>query len=187
MVKNSITFSTLRHAQTTHNKNNLFTGWYNTDLTPEGIKQASILNLQPYNSIITSKHTRCIDTVTQAKATKYETDCRLNEVCLGELQGQSKTNISEYKDNPLDYTPLGGESYRMAYYRVVSLLFELYYRLQLKPQINYLLCTSSGIIRIIKALEYKPLAQDFHQIKTANCIITKHTLNINDFYYLAKL
>jgi len=188
MTKKAITFYSLRHAETTYNESKLFTGWHDPLLSNKGIQQASILNLTSYNYIISSQHSRCKHTLEKAGVdSSFDIDCRLNEICLGELEGLPINNIEGYKNSPLDYAPPKGESYRLAYYRILSLLFELYYRIQLKADLKCLLCTSSGIIRIIKALEYKPLIQDFHNIKTDNCTITKHTLDIDDFYYLSKL
>lgn len=185
MNKISITFYTLRHAITTYNENKLFTGWHNPTLSNTGIEQAKRLNLSNY-SIISSDHQRCIQTLQYANITDFDVDCRLREVNLGVYSGKPIHNIKEYQLHPLDYSPPKGESYRLAYYRLSSLLFELFYRLSISPSANYLLCTSSGIIRILKALEYKPLLEDFHSLKTKNCYISKHTLNVNDFYYLSK-
>lgn len=183
----TFTFYSLRHAQTTYNLNKLFTGFHDPLLTPEGSHLASSLDLSPFDFFLSSKLQRCSQTLLASGITYFETDCRLNEICLGELQGQSISNIQGYIDSPLDYSPLGGESYRLASYRIISLLFELFYRLSVFPHSKYLLCTSSGIIRILKSLEYKPKIEDFHSIKTPNCQITKHTLNLSDVYYLSKL
>lgn len=185
-MSTKITFYSLRHAQTLDNVAKVFTGWRNPELTTEGYAQASRLNLQGY-TIISSPFTRCIETVKLGGGVEYDLDCRLREVCLGQLEGQSYQDIPEYKTNPLDLTPIAGESYRLAYYRIAALLFELFYRLQVKPETKYLLCTSSGIIRILKALEKKPMLEDFHSLKTANCELTTHCLGLQDFYYMTKL
>lgn len=182
----SITFYTLRHAETTYNQTKLFTGWHDPLLSDSGISQAQSLNLSQY-SILSSDHQRCLDTLRYAKINHFETDCRLREVKLGIYEGKPIQNIEGYTSQPLDYCPPDGESFRLAYYRILSLLFELTYRLSIDSSKKYLLCTSSGIIRILKALERKPNITDFHFIKTPNSQISIHNLTIEDYYYLSKV
>lgn len=185
MNKNSITFYTLCPAISTYNKDNLVIGWHNPPLANEGILQAKRLNLFGYD-IISSDQLYCTQTIQAAGISEYEIDCRLRDIKLGSYEGQSINYIKELELNPLDYYPPNGESYRLAYYRLSSLLFELFYRLQVKPDTRYLLCTDKNIIRILKTLEFKPSIEDFLLLTTNNCHISRHNLSIADFYYLSK-
>ncbi len=127
-----------RHGQTFDNKENIFSGFRQTDLTPEGIEEAKGVGEQLKNEKVTkayqsdlirSKHT--LELVLNGWHEKVEiiTDVRIKERDYGDLTGKSKTEVE--KQNPEQYKlwhrsydvpPPNGESIKMVEDRVLSFL-----------------------------------------------------------------
>lgn len=92
----------LRHGQSTWNKLNLFTGWHDVPLSPQGEEEADAAGRTlresgiSFNVVYTSLLTRAIETNRRALVTLGQTnlpiitDWRLNERHYGSLQGLDK-------------------------------------------------------------------------------------------------
>ena len=93
-----------RHGQTYYNKYHIFTGWKDSRLTPNGVKQAKIVAKKLKNKKIdvayTSDLSRCKDTLKQVL--KYHPECkqkiidwRLRERSYGKLEGHHHSKLIE--------------------------------------------------------------------------------------------
>jgi 2,3-bisphosphoglycerate-dependent phosphoglycerate mutase len=130
-----------RHGETFDNREKIFSGFRQSDLTPQGIEEAKEigekLKAEPvtkaYQSdLIRSQHT--LDLVLNGwhKNVEIITDARIKERDYGDLTGQSKTAVE--KENPGQYklwhrsyevAPPNGESIAMVEVRVLSFLNEM--------------------------------------------------------------
>jgi 2,3-bisphosphoglycerate-dependent phosphoglycerate mutase len=112
----------VRHGQSLWNKQNLFSGWTDVDLTPEGIEEAQLMGQKlktkgfVFNRAYTSVLKRAIITLdiileemgqSEIPVTR---DWRLNERHYGKLQGKSKVDILD----ELSWEQL--HNYRRGYY-----------------------------------------------------------------------
>lgn len=132
-----------RHGQTTDNKDMIFSGWRDVDLTEEGIKQAEILADKLKNKkidmLIASDQIRAIHTLEiaisknkGAKNLEIHTDKRIKERGYGDLEGSSKLEM-KLKDPELtkkyrrsfDTPPPNGESIGMVAKRVAEFCDEI--------------------------------------------------------------
>ena len=130
----------IRHGQTTDNKEQIFSGKRDVDLTEEGIEEAKRIGEELKNEKITkayqsgqlrSKHT--LNLVLNGYHPKIQifTDARIRERDYGDLTGQSKTEL-EKKDpenyklwhRSYDVPPPGGESIKDVEVRVMDFLNE---------------------------------------------------------------
>lgn len=129
-----------RHGQTEDNKNNIFSGWRDSDLTPEGIKEAEEIAeklkdepvTKSYESdLIRSKHTLEI-VLRPHPNTPIIEDPRIKERNYGNLQGTSKIELKE-KDpenfalwhRSYNGTPPNGESIEDVEKRVYEFLHDM--------------------------------------------------------------
>lgn len=125
-----------RHGQTEDNANFIFSGWRETKLTQEGIKQAEILadkikNIK-FDRLVSSPQVRAVETMKIAmsknessKNLKIETDERIKERSYGDYTGKSKLEIQIENPEKLveirrsyDFVPPNGESIEMVCNRV---------------------------------------------------------------------
>ena len=127
-----------RHGQTFDNKENIFSGFRQTDLTPEGIEEAKGVGEQLKNEkatkayqsdLIRSKHTLELVLNGWHENVEIITDARIKERDYGDLAGKSKTetekqNPEQYKlwHRSYDVPPPGGESIRDVEKRVLEFL-----------------------------------------------------------------
>lgn len=127
-----------RHGETFDNKNRTFSGFRNTDLTPEGIEEAKGIGEKLKNEKVTkayqsdqirSKHT--LELVLNGFHQNVEiiTDPRIKERDYGNLTGKNKDELA--KIDPKDYAlwhrsydtpPPGGESIKDVEVRVLAFL-----------------------------------------------------------------
>ena len=130
-----------RHAQTTDNKEGIFSGRRDPDLTPEGIEEAKKIRdvlknekvTKAYTSpLIRSKHTLEIVLEPHERTELVVADPRLRERDYGDLTGKSKEQTAKLypKEYPLwhrgyDTPPPGGESLKEVEERVLDFLKEL--------------------------------------------------------------
>ena len=129
-----------RHAETTDNSNNIFSGWRNPDLTSKGFLQAKEIAKQLEHEKIDYAFTshllrakRTLEIVLKPHLNvPVFIDDRLIERCYGTLQGKSKTAIAD--DNPkwfakvhrgYDFPPPKGESMKMVESRTLSFVAQL--------------------------------------------------------------
>lgn len=134
-----------RHGQTEDNKNNIFSGWRQSDLTPEGIKEAEAIGEKLknekvtrayYSDLIRSKHTLDI-VLTHHQNTLTIEDPRIKERDYGELTGTNKIELKEKDPKNFELwhrsysvAPPGGESIERVEERVMPFLEELMQRVQ---------------------------------------------------------
>jgi 2,3-bisphosphoglycerate-dependent phosphoglycerate mutase len=131
-----------RHGQTYFNRDKRFTGWLDSKLTPEGIRQANKIAEKLKNKKIdvafVTRLSRSKDTM--KAVLKYHPECKtiivndkMIERSYGKLQGLHHTTIiAKYGKERFDkwhraydYPPPGGESVKMVEKRVLSFIKEL--------------------------------------------------------------
>lgn len=130
-----------RHGQTVDNKDHTFSGWRQTDLTPEGIEEAKGIGEKLKNERVTkayqsdllrSKHTLELVLNGFHEGVQVITDPRIKERDYGNLTGMNKDEVQ--KQNPEQYelwhrsydvTPPGGESIQMVEKRVLEFLQDI--------------------------------------------------------------
>jgi len=130
-----------RHGQTTDNKENIFSGWRQSDLTPEGIEEAKQIGEKLKNEKITkaycsdlirSKHTLDLVLDHYHNQVPVIVDPRIKERDYGELTGKSK--IQTQKEQPekyqlwhrsYDVAPPGGESIKNVEKRVMPFIEDM--------------------------------------------------------------
>lgn len=123
----------VRHGQTTFNAARLVSGSRpDIQLTPAGKSQARLLaQLEgPYDLAISSSLPRAIATLDIAieaglDVASVSVDSRLNERCLGVLEGHPFQDVPEYRLGDLTYAPKGGESYLSVTQRILSFLVDM--------------------------------------------------------------
>lgn len=127
-----------RHGQTFDNKENIFSGFRQTDLTPEGIEESKRIGEKLKNEKVTkayqsdlirSQHTLELVLNGRHEGVEIITDARIKERDYGDLTGKSKIEVE--KQNPEQYKlwhrsyevpPPNGESIVMVDERVLSFL-----------------------------------------------------------------
>ena len=129
-----------RHGQTAYNRNNIFTGWADSELTDEGIKECEqiaeeLKDVRPTKAY-TSDLKRAQDTLYIVLGSRKDVpvviDERIKERGYGELTHKSKVEIARQypKEYPLwhrsyDIPPPGGESMQVVEKRVFAFLDEI--------------------------------------------------------------
>lgn len=143
-----------RHGESLSNAKNLITGTQDVALSNKGMYQAVQLGLKlddHYDLTISSTLRRARQTLDIALSTSNTTvtrsmyDCRLNERCMGVLEGQPQRFITEYATGNLDYAPTGGDSYRVITERIDAFLKDL----EAQNVDKVLLSTHVGPMRIL--------------------------------------
>ena len=129
-----------RHAETTDNSREIFSGWRDPDLTENGLRQAIEISEQLKHEKIdyafTSHLKRARKTLEIVLKTHLGvpvfTDDRLIERCYGLLQGKSKKKIAMERPEwfakvhrGYDFSPPDGESLKMVEKRTLSFLAQL--------------------------------------------------------------
>lgn len=127
-----------RHGQTFDNKEHIFSGFRQSDLTPEGVEEAKGIGEKLKNEKVTkayqsdlirSKHTLELVLNGYHEGVEVITDPRIKERDYGNLTGLNKDEVE--KQNPgqyklwhrsYDVPPPGGESIEMVEKRVLSFL-----------------------------------------------------------------
>lgn len=150
-----------RHGETFDNRDHIFSGWRDSDLTPEGIEEARRIGIELKNEKITkayqsdqirSKHT--LDLVLNGYHPGVEiiTDPRIKERDYGDLTGLNKDEIEakepeNYKlwHRSYDTPPPNGESIKDVEARVIPFLDEL--KKTLKPDDVVLISAHGNSIR----------------------------------------
>ena len=130
-----------RHGQTFDNKEKIFSGFRQTDLTPEGIEEAKGIGEKLKNEKVTkayqsdlirSQHTLELVLNGWHENVEIITDTRIKERDYGDLTGKSKIEVE--KQNPEQYKlwhrsyntpPPNGESIKMVEERVLSFLKDI--------------------------------------------------------------
>jgi 2,3-bisphosphoglycerate-dependent phosphoglycerate mutase len=129
-----------RHAETTDNRRQIFSGWRDPKLTLKGLSQAQEvaeqLKREKIDYAFTSHLKRAKETLDIVLEKHYNVpvfiDDRLIERCYGLLQGRSKRKIAEEKPKwftqvhrGYDFPPPEGESLKMVEKRTLPFLVQL--------------------------------------------------------------
>lgn len=163
-LKQTIQLTLFRHGQTLSNANNLVTGNQESPLSDLGKKQASAIGLKlhgTYDLAIVSTLMRTEQTLSLAFQNSTINnfhkiplikDGRLNERCLGVLEGRQTVFVKEFNDGDFDYAPEGGETYRSAALRTLSSISDLAELATYIGARRILLCGHNGILRLIRGI-----------------------------------
>ena len=129
-----------RHGQTAYNKKKIFTGWADSELTDEGIKECEeiaeeLKDVKPtkaYTSDLKRAQQTLYIVLGERKDIPVVIDQRIKERSYGELTHKDKTEIEQKypKEYPLwhrsyDVPPPGGESIQQVEKRVLDFLNEV--------------------------------------------------------------
>ncbi|MGJ7918974.1 histidine phosphatase family protein [Neobacillus sp. LXY-4] len=126
-----------RHGQTEWNIQKRLQGWGNSALTKQGIQNAVALGEKlkevRFDAVYSSTSNRTIETaklIIGEKQLHINTDENLREMGLGEWEGKTHQEIKErhpeqfinFWENPVDYQPVGGETFHDLSVRAMSVL-----------------------------------------------------------------
>lgn len=134
VLNSPLSLHLIRHGESQGNASKLITGAKDVPLTALGEAQAACLSEKldtHYDLAITSKLQRAKKTLEIATSNgniqtqRFITDERLNERCLGVLEGQEFRWIQEYSTGDLHYAPFHGETYLRVSQRIFSFLIDL--------------------------------------------------------------
>lgn len=148
-----ITF--LRHAETTANRDGIFAGHLDCDITEKGFEEASHLKFEEdFSFIYCSPLKRTSQTLYAFSPNTIPIiDKRIIEVDVGIWQGQSKTSLTK----PLiqqfvagNYLPKGAEKIEDTDKRVADFIIDLFNKHSEND--NILVVTHNGTIRSVKRL-----------------------------------
>ncbi len=130
-----------RHGQSEDNKAHIFSGFRQSDLTPEGIEEAKKIGEQLKNEKVTrtyqsdlirSQHTLQLVLENYHQGVQIITDPRIKERDYGNLTGKNKDEVAQQypEQYPLwhrsyDVKPPGGESIKDVEARVMAFLNEI--------------------------------------------------------------
>ncbi len=157
-----------RHGQTIYNKNGIFTGWKNSNLTPLGIKQARIIAKKLKNKQIDvafyTRLSRSKDTLKEVL--KYHPECkkkikddRMIERSYGILEGTSHEDFIK-NTGQKEYTAIhrgfsskvsGGESFSDVEKRVKSFIKDLKKFIK-KNKVNVVISAHGNSIRLFRKI-----------------------------------
>jgi 2,3-bisphosphoglycerate-dependent phosphoglycerate mutase len=163
-----------RHAETTDNSRNLFSGWRDPILTPKGFSQAEEvaeqLSKQKIDYAFTSHLKRARKTLeivlVKHPAVPVFVDDRLIERCYGELQGTSKRKLAKEKPEwfarihrGYDFPPPQGESLKMVEKRTSPFVIKLEQWLRRNPGNVAISCHGNSMRPIRRVFEHLSLKE----------------------------
>jgi 2,3-bisphosphoglycerate-dependent phosphoglycerate mutase len=163
-----------RHAETTDNSNQIFSGWRDPDLTPKGILQAreiaQQLGQEKIDYAFTSHLLRAKRTLEIVLKPHLNVpvfvDDRLIERCYGTLQGKSKVEVAAEKPDwfakihrGYDFPPPDGESLKMVESRTLPFILQLESWLRKNPCNVAISCHGNSMRPIRRAFEHLSLKQ----------------------------
>ena len=163
-----------RHAETTDNSNQIFSGWRDPDLTSKGVLQAQEIAKQLEHEKIDYAFTshllrakRTLETVLRPHVNvPVFVDDRLIERCYGTLQGKSKIEIAAEKPEwfgeihrGYDFPPPEGESMKMVENRTLPFVEQLEGWLRHNPGNVAISCHGNSMRPIRKVFEHLSLQQ----------------------------
>ena len=157
-----------RHAETTDNARQIFSGWRNPTLTAKGVQQAHEVAAQLRSESIQYAFTSHLRRARMTLAIVLQAhpgvpvfvDDRLIERCYGVLQGRSKRRVA--KEDPEGYAtihrgyetaPLDGESLQMVEARTLPFLQQLKEWLQVTPGNVAISCHGNSMRPIRRVFE----------------------------------
>jgi 2,3-bisphosphoglycerate-dependent phosphoglycerate mutase len=188
-----------RHAETTDNSNQLFSGWRNPDLTSKGLLQAKEVAQQleqekidyAFTShLLRAKRTLKIVLKSHVNVPVFVDD-RLIERCYGTLQGKSKIEVEAV--NPewfakvhrsYDSPPPEGESLKMVENRTLPFVVQLEEWLRQNPGNIAISCHGNSMRPIRRVFEHLSLKQMLQlenpQDQAMEYALHIHRVNVSD-------
>ncbi len=187
-----------RHAETTDNRDSIFSGWRNPDLTPKGFLQAEEvaqqLSHEKIDYAFTSHLQRVRKTLNivlkQHPGVPVFIDDRLVERCYGMLQGKNKVEVAS--ENPewfakvhrgYDFPPPDGESLKMVENRTLPFVTQLESWLRHHPGNVAISCHGNSMRPIRRVFEHLSLRQMLQlenpQDKAMDYALHIHRVNIS--------
>jgi 2,3-bisphosphoglycerate-dependent phosphoglycerate mutase len=163
-----------RHAETTDNSNQIFSGWRDPDLTPKGLAQAQEvahqLKKEQIDYAFTSHLLRAQRTLKIVLKPHLNVpvfiDDRLIERCYGTLQGKSKVEIAAKRPEwfakvhrGYDFPPPDGESLKMVEKRTLPFVVELERWLRWNPGNVAISCHGNSMRPLRRVFEHLNLQQ----------------------------
>ncbi len=163
-----------RHAETTDNGNQIFSGWRDPDLTPKGLLQAQEVALQLEREKIDYAFTshllrakRTLEIVLKPHLSiPVFVDDRLIERCYGTLQGKSKVEVAAERPEwfakvhrDYDFPPPEGESLKMVENRTLPFVVQLEGWLRQNPGNVAVSCHGNSMRPIRRVFEHLSLKQ----------------------------
>jgi 2,3-bisphosphoglycerate-dependent phosphoglycerate mutase len=195
MICNMFVF---RHAETTDNSNQIFSGWRDPDLTPKGLLQAQEVAQQLKQEKIDyafASHLlrarRTLEIVLQPHLNvPVFIDDRLIERCYGTLQGKSKIDIATERPEwfakihrGYDFPPPEGESLKMVEKRTLPFVVQLEWWLRQNPGNVAISCHGNSMRPIRRVFEHLSLKQMLQlenpQDQAMEYALRIHRININ--------
>jgi len=188
-----------RHAETTDNRNNIFSGWRDPDLTPKGLFQAQEVAKQLENERIdwafTSHLKRARKTLEIVLKPHPDVpifiDDRLIERCYGTLQGKSKVKVAAERPEwfakvhrGYDFPPPKGESLKMVEDRTLPFVEQFRDWLRQNPGNVAISCHGNSMRPIRRVFEHLSLKQMLQienpQDHALEYALHVHSVNIGD-------
>lgn len=163
-----------RHAETTDNRNHIFSGWRDPDLTEKGVQQAQEVARQLANEKIDyafTSHLKRAKRTLQIVLEKHPNvpvfvDDRLIERCYGRLQGENKEKTAAGRPEwyvevhrGYDFAPPDGESLKMVESRILPFLGQLKECLRSHPCNVAISCHGNSMRPIRRVFENLSLEQ----------------------------
>lgn len=163
-----MTIYLFRHAESEDNRQHIFSGWRNPDLSEKGKidaqELAELLKDKEFSLVYTPSLTRNVMTVKEVlkyhPLTKIVTDDRLKERCYGDLQGHHhlelmRSDLNKYLIYHRSYNvpPPGGESIADVEQRVLPLYNEIIERVGaplVGARTNVAICAGNNAMRVIR-------------------------------------
>jgi len=188
-----------RHAETTDNRNQIFSGWRDPDLTPKGLLQAQEIVQQLKQEKIDYAFTshllrarRTLEIVLQPHLNvSVFIDDRLIERCYGTLQGANKIKIAAERPEwfakvhrGYDFPPPEGESLKMVEKRTLPFVAQLEWWLRHNPGNVAISCHGNSMRPIRRVFEHLSLKQMLQlenpQDQAMEYALHIHRININE-------
>lgn len=155
-----------RHAESTDNRQHVFCGWRDPDLSDKGKidsqEVAELLKEEKIEVAFSPDLKRNIETIKEVlkyhPETKLEIDDRLRERRYGDLQGhlhlelmRSDLNLYKKYHRSYDFPPPNGESIKMVEERVRPFYEALIERVK-KERINVAICAGNNAMRVLRRI-----------------------------------
>jgi 2,3-bisphosphoglycerate-dependent phosphoglycerate mutase len=188
-----------RHAETTDNRDHLFSGWRDPDLTPKGLLQAQEVAQQLEHEKIDYAFTshlmrakRTLEIVLKPHPkVPIVIDDRLIERCYGRLQGKSKIGIAAERPEwfakvhrGYDFPPPEGESLKMVENRTLPFVVQLEGWLRQNPGNVAISCHGNSMRPIRRVFEHLSLKQMLQlenpQDQAMEYALHIHRVNVSD-------
>jgi 2,3-bisphosphoglycerate-dependent phosphoglycerate mutase len=193
------TLFVFRHAETTDNRDNIFSGWRDPDLTPKGLSEAEEVARQLESERIdwafTSHLKRAIRTLEIVLRPHSRVpifiDDRLIERCYGTLQGKSKIEVAAERPEwfakihrGYDFPPPEGESLKMVEDRTLPFVEQLGDWLRRNPGNVAISCHGNSMRPIRRVFEHLSLKQMLQvenpQDHAMEYVLHIHSINIGN-------